>query len=275
MFRWHTLVLMILAIKYTDGNIFLPTLTIDTKSQPNVIDIFRLVTFDNNADDQKSLMNLHLDQDENTERMSNIQLQHLESHFTSLECLYLVSFSSQPTPMQRTALGLVIGGESHVLKSLSEHSYLVWSSRSNIASAAVSIDRLVWSGKYLSRYKYTPTLLEDLVIPGAFTIAIQVVPFTDLHLFSKNLLTQSLSKSSTIFGKVRIVDRIHITLSLMTTSIQTRYKIVKHIAMFCEVVEINSLRHQPGERHVAGRTSLLRSLIISNNLQRIRRTHHF
>ena len=246
---WFNVIVFIhFCIPLSLGNIYLPTTTIDISKQPSVIDVFRVVAYGD------------ADKEEADERYYNQQLTTPLNHLNKLPCLYLASFSQRPTPMQRMALGMVVGGESNILKSLEDNTFLIYARRSFAVSASISIDKLIWVGKYISKYKYTANLLKDLAKQAALTISIETVPVvTDVQLFSSNLLNSSIAVN---IRKIKIMNR-KIVVRLGSKIPKKNYEAVKFIAKYCEVVQIDSLQSQresvvetDGGR--IGRSSLLR-----------------
>ena len=276
---WHHLVVV-------KCNIYLPTTTIDTKKQPNVIDVFRSVSYNGlSSMDQQ----LSMDHEIFDERYFNQQLQHPKDVSNHVKCLYLVAFSSRPTTMERSALSMLIGSEANIIKNFPDNSYLIWARRATSASASVAINHLTWSGKFLSKYKYTTKLLKAIANTAAkekskirsntnteeaitFTVLVQVVQFTDMNLFTNNLMNKTLvngvltkaieksqpvrssidsssnggdssvrsksSPSSFSIISISVMRKNTIKLTLLSRHFQIIWSTIKRVASYCEVVEI-------------------------------------
>ena len=240
----HYLLLYLLPfLPSTLSNIYLPTTTL-TNPQSNVVDIFRTISYQTIQEQQTQLSD---------ERYFNLQLSDPTNQTNHLKCLYLISFASQPTPMQRTALTLLLGSESNIIQTFPDYTFLIWTRRATAAAALVGIPQITYAGKFVGKYKYTKDLLQAVAAAAnqhttSFDVLLTLVPSTNLGLFSANAMLmastlmpiESSRSSPAIIGTILVVRKNTLHVSFVAKVFQNNWLAIKKLATYCEVVQITA-----------------------------------
>lgn len=198
--------------------------------------------------------------------------------------------------MERQALTMLMGSESNVVKPLQDHAFLVWSRRATAAAASVAINHLVWSGKFIGRYKYSASLLQAVALaaredrharaadtsggetaPSSFQVLITVVPFVDVSSFTTSVMSlvgegsdpttsAPVSKVSKTSLSISLYKKNVVRVEFLSETFKMNWEWIKKIAKYCEVVQIDAAdslaqveeKEVSREEHQPGRSKLLR-----------------